>query len=254
LGAANRVTTLTDREASQRHFLGLMLSAQFDAASDAGRDHLIRWPRDGVVMHNYATILGVVGAALGPDLKARQGLLMDSLAPHYPDDWAFLGQYSMILSEVGRWAQAREAAEQALAAYPRSAHAAHSRAHVAYEDNEADGGRPFLRRYLMDYPREGMQHGHISWHLAIAELTAGETDTAFRLFEDAVAPGRHLGPSRVRVYDPIQFLWRAELASQPRSPEHWREAAENAHRLLPRAGGPFADWQDRAGRCGDRRH
>ena len=108
LADADRVATLTEREASQRHFFGLMLSAQPDAASDAGRDHLARWPRDAVVMFNYATIQGVVGAALGPDVKARQCALMDGLAPHYPDDWAFLAQYAMALSETGRCAEARD--------------------------------------------------------------------------------------------------------------------------------------------------
>src|SRR5262249_50746273 len=179
--------------------------------------------------HNYATILGVVGAAMGPDLKARQSVLMDALAPQYADDWAFLGQYSMMLSEVGRWAEARDAAERSLAAYPQSALAAHSRGHLAYEDDEADGGRSFLTTYLAGYPREGLLHGHLSWHLAIVELAAGDTVAAFRVFEDAVAPGRHLGPARIRVYDPIQFLWRAELAGHPRAVERWREAAKHAH-------------------------
>src|SRR5215475_11375498 len=54
---ASSATSVTEREASQRHFFGLMLSAQPDAASDAARDHLARWPLDGIVMHNYATIL-----------------------------------------------------------------------------------------------------------------------------------------------------------------------------------------------------
>ena len=98
LADADRVGTLTEREASQRHFLGLMLSGQPDAASDAGRDHLARWPRDAYVMFNYATIQGVVGAALGPDVKARQCALMDALAPHYPGDWSFLAQYAMGLA------------------------------------------------------------------------------------------------------------------------------------------------------------
>jgi hypothetical protein len=35
LAAANGAVGLTEREASQRHFLGLMLSAQPDAASAA---------------------------------------------------------------------------------------------------------------------------------------------------------------------------------------------------------------------------
>ena len=75
---------------------------------------------------------------------------------------------------------------------------AHSRAHVAYESGEPDGGRSFLATWLPGCPREGLVYSHLVWHLAIAELAAGNKDTAFRLFEDAVAPEVHSGHVRTR--------------------------------------------------------
>jgi len=79
----------------------------------------------------------------------------------------------MAIAEVGRTAEARDLAEYALSIEPRYGWAAHSRAHIAYEDNEPDGARPFLAAFLDATPREGVVWSHLAWHLAIAELHAG---------------------------------------------------------------------------------
>jgi hypothetical protein len=41
--------------------------------------------------------------------------------------------------------------------------------------------------------------------------------------------------------DAPSFLWRAELAGEPRDPELWREACGYGLQRYPRAGVPFAD-------------
>jgi hypothetical protein len=43
------------------------------------------------------------------------------------------------------------------------------------------------------------------------------------------------------VTDAAAFLWRAELAGQPRNAELWRETHDYAHKSFPKAGVFFAD-------------
>jgi hypothetical protein len=43
------------------------------------------------------------------------------------------------------------------------------------------------------------------------------------------------------VTDAVAFLWRSELAGQPRQPGLWREAHEYTRRSFPKAGLPFID-------------
>jgi hypothetical protein len=48
-------------------------------------------------------------------------------------------------------------------------------AHVCYESGERDTARAFLSSWLASYPRDGFFHGHLSWHLSLCELEAGNS-------------------------------------------------------------------------------
>jgi tetratricopeptide (TPR) repeat protein len=242
LSAAQRAgTTLVGREASHLAFFNLLLTGQSAAALEAARRHLDEWPRDAVVMNYYGPILGLISTSGCPGSKRMQAEVMDAFAPQYGDDWWYQAHHAMALSEVGRHDEALTLAERSFSANPRNGFAAHSRAHVAYEAGEPDGGRSFLTTWLPTYPREGLLYSHLVWHLAIAELAAGNDDTAFRLYEDAVAPEVHTGLPRMRAYEPVQFLWRWELAGHPRDAQRWKSIDTFAHDWLPRAGQSFPD-------------
>jgi tetratricopeptide (TPR) repeat protein len=88
---------------------------------------------------------------------------------------------------------ARSKIEQSLAANPKNAHGAHGFAHVCYERGEVDAARSFLSSWLTTYPREGFFYGHLSWHLSLCEIQAGNWSQAFRLYQDAVALDQHSG-------------------------------------------------------------
>ena len=119
--------------------------------------------------------------------------------------------------------------------------AAHGRAHIAYESDEAGGWRSGLRAWLATCPRAAGLHGHLSWHAALGELHAGNPEAAERLFADAVSPEVNLGPTRIRLIDSVQYLWRMELAGNPRDPARWRTLDALANRLVPQPAGPFVD-------------
>jgi tetratricopeptide (TPR) repeat protein len=170
----NAATGLSEREVSHIAFFDLLLAGRTDPAIAALYAHLAEWPRDALVVANGANPNGLVGGSGRIGQKHQIAALMDSLAPHYGDDFWFLSYHAMSLSEDGQLAVARAKVEQSLAANPNNAHGAHGFAHVCYESGDLDSARAFLSTWLIAYPREGFFYGHLSWHLSLCEIQAGE--------------------------------------------------------------------------------
>jgi hypothetical protein len=168
-------------------------------------------------------------------------VLMDSLAPHYDNDFWFMSYHAMALSEDGQLPAARAKIEQSLAANPNNAHGAHGFAHIYYESGELEAARTFLSSWLVTYPRDGFFYGHLSWHLSLCEILAGNWAEAFWLYRDAIALDRHSGGPQQKVSDGAAFLWRSELAGHPRDAAAWRALCGYANSALPRSGNGLAD-------------
>jgi tetratricopeptide (TPR) repeat protein len=147
----------------------------------------------------------------------------------------------MALSENGQRDAAGPKIDRSLAQNPNNPWAAHARAHLCYEEGDADAARAFLASWLTTYPRDGLLYSHLSWHLALGELEAGDAAAALRLFREAFAPDVHSGPPRGKVTDAVSFLWRWELAGHPRDAEAWRVMHDFASHAFPRAGVAFSD-------------
>ena len=141
---------------------------------------------------------------------------MDGLAPHYGDDFWFLSYHAMALSEDGQLAAARPKIEQSIAANPNNAHGAHGFAHVCYESGEPETARDYLSSWFTTYPREGFFYVHLSWHLSLCQIQAGNWAAASRLYQDAITLDRHSGGPQQKISDGAAFLWRSELAGYPR--------------------------------------
>jgi tetratricopeptide (TPR) repeat protein len=229
------------REASHIAFFKLLLAGQGAAALEAARAHLEAWPRDAMVLSTTATPNGLIGSSGRVGQKREQVALMDVLATHYGDDWWFTGHHGLALVEVGERDAARPKIERSLAQNPNNSYSAHAKAHLCYEDGDAKAGCDFLRSWLVGYPRDALFHGHLSWHLALAELEAGDGEAALRLFAECVAPHVHSGPPRMRVTDGVSFLWRYELAGYERDTQRWRVLHDFARRMLPQASMALAD-------------
>ena len=146
----------------------------------------------------------------------------------------------MGLSEDGQLAAARAKIEQSVAANPNNAHGAHGFAHVCYESGDPDTARAVLSSWLATYPRAGFFYGHLSWHLSLCEIQAGNWSQAMRLYRDAIALDRHSGGPQLKISDGAAFLWRSELAGQPREAAAWRGLYEYARSALPRPGNGLA--------------
>ena len=229
------------REAGHIRFFDLAFSGQTDAAIDALYAHIANWPRDALMIAVAANPNGLIGSSGRIGQKQQVAALLDKLAPHYGDDAWFLSYHAIALGEDGRVAEARPKIERSVTLNRRNAHCAHGMAHVCYEGDAADTGRDFLASWLADYPREGAFHGHLSWHLALFELGAGNWAAAQQRYRDAIAPDRHPGGPQQKVWDGVAFLWRSELAGHPRDAAAWRTLYDYATSALPRPSAGLAD-------------
>ncbi|RYJ01856.1 MAG: tetratricopeptide repeat protein, partial [Acetobacteraceae bacterium] len=232
---------LPEREARHIGYLSLFLNGQAEAALAALPGHMADYPRDATVLVTAITPNGLIGSSGRADRHDYLVRLMDGLAPHYGDDWWFGAMHGMALSEAGQGAAARPRIERSLAARPDNAWGAHALAHVCYEGGETDAGRRFLRGWLPGYPDAGSLHGHLSWHLALGEIEAGDADAAWRLFIEACGPASHTGPARLKLTDAVSFLWRWEMAGNPRDAAGWEAIHRFARAMFPKPGMAFAD-------------
>lgn len=232
---------VTERETSHIAFFDLVFAGEIEAAIAALYAHLAAWPRDALVVASAANPNGLIGGSGHLGQKRRIAALMDSLAPAYGDDFWFVSYHAMSLSEDGQLAIAREKIERSVAANPKNAHGAHGLAHICYESGDLETARAFLSSWLAAYPREGFFHGHLSWHLSLFEIQAGNWTEALRLYRDAIALDRHSGGPQQKVSDGAAFLWRSELAGHPRNDAAWRALHAFARQALPRPGNGLAD-------------
>jgi tetratricopeptide (TPR) repeat protein len=232
---------LSDRETSHIAFFDLAFAGRTDDAIAVLCPHLAAWPRDALVVSTAANPNGLLGGSGRVGQKHQIAELMDSLAPHYGDDFWFLSYHAMALSEDGRLSPARATIERSVAANPKNARAAHGFAHVCYESGALKDARTFLSSWLVDYPRDGFFHGYLSWHFSLCEIQAGNWPNASHLYHDGIALDRHSGGPQNKMSDGAAFLWRSELAGYPRDAGAWRELYDYANRALPRPGSGLAD-------------
>ncbi len=242
LAAAQELATgLSEREASHLEFFDLVFAGRTDAAIAVLYAHLAAWPRDALVVSVAGNPNGLLGGSGRIGQKHQIAVLMDGLAPHYDDDFWFMSYHAMALSEDGQLAAARKKIERSIAANPNNAHGAHGFAHVCYESGEPETARNYLSSWLATYPRDAFFYGHLSWHLSLCEIQAGNGPQALRLYQDAMVRDRHSGGPQQKMSDGAAFLWRSELAGQPRDAAAWRGLYDYANSALPRPGNGLAD-------------
>jgi tetratricopeptide (TPR) repeat protein len=242
MAAANSLAAdLPAREASHIAFFNLLSVGDTEAALAALPAHLDAWPRDAIVLGTAAFTNGLIGSSGRAGQKRALLDLLERLAPSYGDDWWFTAHHGMALSENGQRDAARPKIDRSFAQNQTNPWAAHARAHLCYEAGDADAARRFLASWLTTYPRNGLLFSHLSWHLALGELEAGDAAAALRLFKEAFSPDVHSGPPRGKLNDAVSFLWRWELAGHPRDGEAWRMMHDFANSAFPRAGAAFSD-------------
>lgn len=231
----------TPREQGHVNALALAIEGKPVDALAATREHLIRYPRDAMVLAPATGVFGLIGFSGRQEREPEQYEFLRGLASAYGTDWWFDTVYAFAACEDARLDEARALIERSMAANPASGHGAHIKAHVLYECGEAKAGLDYLHGWLPGYDREALMHCHLSWHVALFALALGRTEEAWRAYRSAVHPGGSWGPALNVATDSASFLWRAELTGQARRADLWREVHEYTRRSFPKAGIAFVD-------------
>jgi tetratricopeptide (TPR) repeat protein len=240
--AANSLSGgVSAREKSHIAFFNLFVAEDAAAALAALGPHLKSWPRDVLVLATTAFTNGLIGNSGHAGQKRALLALLERLAPSWGDDWWFTAHHGMALSENGQRDAARAKIERSLSQNPRNPWAAHAFAHLCYEEGDPDAARAFLTSWLPTYPRDGLLYSHLNWHLALAQIEAGDAAAALRLFREAFSPEVHSGPPRGKVTDGVSFLWRWELAGHPRDADAWRVMHDFVNSAFPSSAVAFSD-------------
>ncbi len=232
---------LPRQERANVEMLAMLVDPVGVAPLEFAQQHLEEFPRDVMVLAPCTGVFGLIGFSGRAGREQEQIAHLDTLAKDYGDDWWFLSTHAFALGETGRLAEARKAIDRAQELYPRNAHGAHVYMHVLYESGEDAAGLAYLKDWMRDFPREAQLHCHLSWHVALASLELGDIDTASEVFARDVQPGGSWGPPINTLSDSASFLWRSELAGQPRDAARWAEIRDYAKREFPKAGVTFCD-------------
>jgi tetratricopeptide (TPR) repeat protein len=239
--ARELVARASPREQSHVDVICLGLEGKPAQAMQAMLSHLHTWPRDAMVLAPATSVFGLYGFSGDPAHEEKLYQLLDSLAPAYGQDWWFDTVHSFAACESGRLDIAWTLIERSLAQHPRNANAAHFRIHVMYERGESAAALNYLEGWMPGLDKRSLMHCHLSWHVALAALAAGQRERAWEAYRTGVHPGGAWGPPLNVVTDAASFLWRAELAGEPRSAPLWREVHDHALRSFPKAGVAYAD-------------
>ena len=231
----------TPREQGHIGALALAIEGKPIEALAVTRAHLAEHPRDAMVASPATGVFGLIGFSGRQGREPEQVEFLETLRPHLADDWWFQGVYAFALEECGRLDEAFDLIDRSMATNPGNAHGAHIKAHVLYEQGEDRAALAYLDGWLPSYPREGLMHCHISWHVALSALMLGDTARAWQVYQAQVHPGGAWGPALNVATDAPAFLWRAELAGHGRKPSLWNEVHAYGQKSFPKPGIAFVD-------------
>ncbi len=232
---------LSVQERGQVHCLGLLLDGDNAGAWRAVEEHVRDYPRDVLVAQTGMGVFGLIGFSGRPGREAEHLAWTTSLAPHYGDDWWFLGQHGFAQVEVGQLAPGRRNLERSLEDNPRNANSAHYQGHVLYEYGQHAASLDWLDTWLADYDHRGHLTCHLYWHVALSAIYAGDVERVRRTWLDSVAPEVAVGAPLNVLTDGVALLCRAQLAGMPLCEDGWRRMSDYAAKRFPLPGIAFAD-------------
>jgi hypothetical protein len=233
---------LSEREASHLGVFKALLAGRAAVTLDAVLAHLRAWSRDALVLSLAANQTGLIGLSGRIGREQEQVDLLEGMASAWGDDPWFGSHLAMALSENGEQLRAEPIIVRSIAGKPRNAYGAHARAHIHYELAEGAQAIAFMREWLSGFPQEALLYGHLNWHLALVELQEGHAEDAFRRYGSELMGPSYGGPAAFQMMDAAAFLWRAELAGNPRDPAKWKVLEELVRVALPRPGVALFDW------------
>ncbi|XP_065830787.1 tetratricopeptide repeat protein 38-like [Oscarella lobularis] len=128
-----------------------------------------------------------------------------------------LGMYAFGLEESGLRSKAKETAERALALNPDLPWAIHALGHVYNELYSPEEGIDVLIKWKKHWEDGGLS-GHLTWHLGLFRLDAGDLKGALREYDDVLVNG---ATDVFGFVGAVSLLWRIECTGFDVGEERW---------------------------------
>ena len=239
--ARQLAATVTRRERQHIEITAAAIEGQPRAALSGAEQHLEEFPRDALVLSLLLGAFGLYAFSGRADHDAARVAICERHAKQYGEDWWFLTYLGWSHTEAGNVGVGRTLTEQAIALRHENANAAHALSHALFEQGDAVTGRIFLSDWLPAHDRASFLHGHLSWHIALTALEAGDLDGALKIYEQHIRPSDSRYPPMIVFTDSASLMWRLSLAGKTGLEPYWQEVAAYGERFFPQAGAHFAD-------------
>ena len=99
----------------------------------------------------------------------------------------------------------------------------------------------YLQRHWANYDPSGALYNHISWHVGLWSLEAGNLEQMWDVLDKHISPDNSQGPPLNILTDSAALLFRAELAGVEVTPERWKGLSAYAMTKFANPGLGFAD-------------
>ena len=239
--ARELATAATRRERQHVEILAAAIEGQPKVALAGAEQHLDEFPRDALVFGLLLGAFGLYAFSGRADHDAARLAICERHARHYGEDWWFLTYLGWSHTEAGNVGTGRTTTERAIALRSENANAAHALSHALFEQGDMAAGRTFLSAWLPAHEHASFLHCHLSWHVALTALEAGDLDAALGIYEQHIRPSGFRYPPLNVFTDCASLLWRLSLAGKTGLEPHWQDVAAYGDRFFPRAGAHFAD-------------
>jgi hypothetical protein len=222
--AQQLAATASERERQHVEIMAAAIEGKPKMALTGAERHLDRYPRDALVLSLLLGAFGLYAFSGRADHDAARLAICERNAGHYGEDWWFLTYLGWSHTEAGNAGTGRTLTERAMALRSENANAAHSLSHALFEQGDMAAGGRFLSDWLPAHERASFLHGHLSWHVALSALDAGDLDGALGIYEQHIRPPNSPYPPLNVFTDAASLLWRLPRR-QARTGAHWREVA-----------------------------
>jgi len=138
-----------------------------------------------------------------------------------------LGCHAFSLEEHGRYAEALEAGQRAVALQPDDSWGLHAVSHVFEMRGDTQQGIDWLEGSRRAWSRCNNFSFHMAWHLGLLHLERGDYERVLELYDDEVRP-QQTDDFR-DMANAISLLWRLEQ-SGIHVGDRWSDVAEIAYR------------------------
>ena len=231
----------SERERAHVEIMAAAIEGHPKLALTGAEQHLDEFPRDALVLSLLLGAFGLYAFSGRADHDAARLAICQRHARHYGEDWWFLTYLGWSHTEAGGAAIGREMTERAIAMRPANGNAAHGLSHALFELGAVAEGQVFLSGWLPAHEKASFLHGHLSWHVALTALEAGDTAGALEIYEQQIRPQGNRYPPLNIYTDCASLLWRLRLAGQTDLDSHWQQVAAFGEEFFSRAGAHFAD-------------